>query len=85
MAESPKRTRLFKSHSPVFDGDRPTEGRYGREGYTPSLDGAAGAAGTARLVITVRRHSALGAGAVVHVDLGLCGVVLLGGSYESWF
>jgi hypothetical protein len=33
------------------------------------LNGAAGTAGPAGLVLTVRRHSALGAGAVVHVDL----------------
>jgi hypothetical protein len=54
------------THSPVVDGDRPTEGT-GARVELRDLDGAAGAAGTARLVLTVRRGSALGAAAVVHV------------------
>lgn len=79
------------THSPVVDGDRPTEGT-GARVELRDLDGAAllvrvrwmarlwinthtgkgrgsthGAAGAARLVLTVRRGSALGAAAVVHV------------------
>jgi len=72
-----RETRLLIGRSPVADRiDRlRTQAQWL---YTPGLDGAAGTAGTARLALTVPRGSALGAAVVVHGDLGLGCVCVVG-------